>query len=268
LRLHARSWGAQDGPSLLFVHGWSQSDLCWTTQLRGQLADRFRIVTFDLRGHGMSEKPSDAEAYTDGRRWADDLAAVVEQTGLDRPVVVAWSYGGYVVSDYLRVHGDAAIGGIDLVAAAVVRTPTFDHIGQGLLANAGDACAPDLAANISAVQRFLRACTAQPITDEEWSAVLAWNMVVPPQVRAALFERRIDGRDALARTSVPVLVTHGLNDAIVLPTMAEEVLRVLPTAARSWYDGIGHMPFWEAAERFDRELARFADRAQTSPVTN
>ena len=267
LRLHARSWGAHDGPPLLFVHGWSQSDLCWTKQLSGPLADRFRIVTFDLRGHGLSEKPSDPDAYTDGRRWADDLAAVMEQTGLERPVIVAWSYGGYVVSDYLRAHGDAALGGINLVAAAVVRTPTFDHIGQGLLANAGDACALDLATNISAVQRFLRACTAQRISDDEWGAALAWNMVVPPQVRAALFDRRIDGRDALARTSVPVLVTHGRDDAIVLPTMTEEVLRVLPTATPSWYDGVGHMPFWEAPERFDRELAVFAERAVVSLAT-
>ena len=62
----------------------------------------FRIVTFDLRGHGLSEKPLGPEHYASGKLWADDLAAVIEQIGLERPTLVAWSYGGYVVADYLR----------------------------------------------------------------------------------------------------------------------------------------------------------------------
>src|SRR5262245_48208548 len=76
VRLHAREWGVPDGPGLLLVHGWSQSDLCWAKQVEGDLASDFRIVTFDLRGHGLSEKPIEPEQYTDARLWADDLAAV------------------------------------------------------------------------------------------------------------------------------------------------------------------------------------------------
>jgi pimeloyl-ACP methyl ester carboxylesterase len=53
LKLHAREWGNPGGPALLFIHGWSQSDLCWLNQVRGDLAATFRIVTFDLRGHGL-----------------------------------------------------------------------------------------------------------------------------------------------------------------------------------------------------------------------
>jgi hypothetical protein len=55
IRLHAREWGNPEGPDLLLIHGWSQSDLCWAKQVNGTLAARFRIVTFDLRGHGLSE---------------------------------------------------------------------------------------------------------------------------------------------------------------------------------------------------------------------
>ena len=128
----------------MLVHGWSQSQLCWSRQTAGPLADDFRLVTFDLRGHGMSEKPLDAEPYVDARLWADDLNAVIEQLELDRPVLVGWSYGGYVVTDYLAAYGETAIAGVDLVGAAVLRTPTFEHIGPGLLENAGDACGPDL----------------------------------------------------------------------------------------------------------------------------
>jgi pimeloyl-ACP methyl ester carboxylesterase len=262
LRLHAREWGNPEGAAILFIHGWSQSDLCWVKQLGGELADRFRIVTFDLRGHGLSEKPSGPEHYADGQLWADDVASVIDQTGLDRPILVAWSYGGYVAADYLRAYGDARIGGIDLVGAGVVlRPPNFDHIGPGLLENAQEMCVPDLFANIAATRRFLRACTATRPLDDELTTALGWNMIVPPTVRGALISRELDGSDVLATVSVPVLVTHGQDDLIVLPSMAEYTLSVCAAATASWYDDVGHMPFWEAPDRFDNELANLAEAA-------
>lgn len=259
LRLHAREWGDPQGTELLLIHGWSQSDLCWANQVQGDLASSSRIVTFDLRGHGLSESPSEPDQYADERLWADDLAAVIEQTGLKSPVVVAWSYGGLVVTDYLRAYGEAGIAAINLVGAAVkLKPPTFENVGPGFLENAGDASESDLATNIAAIQRFLRACTVDELDESDWTAALAWNMAVPPAVRGALISRDVDGSDALASVSVPILVTHGREDAIILPSMAEQVLDVCGCAVPSWYDGVGHMTFWEAADRFNRELAEFS----------
>ena len=87
-------------------------------------------------------------------------------------------------------------------------------------------------------------------------------MVVPTEVRGALFAREIDADDILSRLSVPVLVTHGLADAIVLPSMAEHVIEVCNTARASWYENVGHLPFLEDAGRFDRELAEFAGHVE------
>jgi non-heme chloroperoxidase len=260
LTLRAREWGNPQGPAILFIHGWSQCDLCWSGQVGGQLAADFRLVTFDNRGHGRSEKPLDPGCYADERLWADDLAAVIDQTGLDRPVLVGWSYGGFVVTDYVRAYGDAAIAGLNLVSAAVLlNPPAFDHIGPGLLENAQDACASDLAASTDAIRRFLRRCTARPLDDETWTTALCWNMVVPPEIRGALFARQINAQDVLARLSVPVLVTHGRADAIILPSMADHTLAVCQAAVPSWYEGVGHMPFVEDAERFNRELTAFTE---------
>lgn len=268
VRLHTREWGNPRGPALLFIHGWSQSDLCWLNQVGGDLAETFRIVTFDLRGHGLSEKPAGPEHYADGQLWADDVASVIDQTGLPQPILVAWSYGGYIVADYLRVYGDTRIGGINLVDAAVIlRPPAFDHIGPGMLENVPEMCGPELSANIAATQRFLRACTCRPLGGDEAAAALAWNMVVPSTVRGALLSRELDASEILASISVPVLVTHGQEDTIVLPSMAEHTLTVCPAATASWYDGVGHMPFWEAPDRFARELADLARGLATTSTT-
>jgi pimeloyl-ACP methyl ester carboxylesterase len=263
--LHVRESGNPDGAAIVFVHGWCQCDRCWDRQLEGQLAASFRLVAFDIRGHGMSDKPPDPAAYTDGKLWANDLAAVISGAGLERPVIVAWSYGGFIVADYVRAHGDGDLGGIVLAGGAVhLKPPTFEDIGPGLLENAQAMCLPDLGANIDATRRFLRACTVDPLDSDLWESALCWNMVVPPQIRGALIAREIDADEVLAGLSVPVLAIHGTEDSIVLPSMARRVAERCPTAAVSWFEGVGHTPFVEAQERFDQELAAFVRATHSS----
>ena len=64
LRLHVREWGRPDGQPIVLIHGWSQNHLCWAHQYDSALADEFRLVAYDLRGHGMSDAPLDAAHYT------------------------------------------------------------------------------------------------------------------------------------------------------------------------------------------------------------
>jgi pimeloyl-ACP methyl ester carboxylesterase len=258
LRLHVREWGRTGGPPILFVHGWSQNHLCWAKQYESALADEHRLVAYDLRGHGMSDAPLEPEHYTDAALWADDVAAIIEQLGLDRPVLVGWSYGAFVICDYVRGYGQDRVAAIQFVEGAVrLSESAFGTlIGPGFLDHFAQATADDLPANIWAMRSFLRTCTAQPLARDDFETALAWNMVVPARVRSALVAREIDGDDVLRSLRVPVRVTHGRADTVVLPAMAEHILSVCPTAEASWYDGVGHAPHLEAPERFNRELAR------------
>ncbi|QNE21135.1 lysophospholipase [Kribbella qitaiheensis] len=122
------------------------------------------------------------------------------------------------------------------------------------LENAPDAGQPDLPTNIAAIRRFLSVCTSEPLAPNDWNAALAWNMVVSPEVRGALISREINSDDVLADLTVPVLVTHGRSDTIVLPSMSEHVLDICKTAKPSWYHGVGHLPFTETHPRFNHEL--------------
>ena len=87
-----------------------------------------------------------------------------------------------------------------------------------------------------------------------------------PVIRSALLSREPDASDILGSVSVPVLVTHGQEDAIVLPSMAEHTLTACPAATASWYDSVGHMPFWEAPDRFAHELAGLTRERTTIPA--
>jgi len=83
---------------------------------------------------------------------------------------------------------------------------------------------------------------------------------VPARIRANLAARELDGDDVLRTLEVPLLVSHGRADTVVLPAMADHVLATCPTAEPSWYDGVGHTPFLEQPERFNRELAELTRR--------
>ena len=147
-------------------------------------------------------------------------------------------------------------------AAVVLGQKAFGTlVGPGFLENAPGACQDDLPSNIAAIRRFLRACTAKPISQDNFEEILAFNMVVKSSVRGAMIQRELDFASLLEGITVPVLVTHGRSDTVVLPTMADYLLNHCKTAEVSWYDGVGHAPFLEEPLRFNTELKRFAANA-------
>jgi pimeloyl-ACP methyl ester carboxylesterase len=164
LKLHVREWGKPIARPILFIHGWSQNHLCWSKQFEGSLGDEFRLVALDLRGHGQSEAPLDAESYTTGALWADDLKNVIEALRLDTPVLVGWSYAGLIICDYIRRYGDDAIAGVNFVAAAIgIGAPWFGtRIGPGFLNYAPPACSPDQTVALKAIRDFLHVCFVKP----------------------------------------------------------------------------------------------------------
>ena len=66
VNLHVREYGKSTGIPILLIHGWSQSQSCWSKQYESELKDDARIVAFDLRGHGMSDAPVRIDQYSDG----------------------------------------------------------------------------------------------------------------------------------------------------------------------------------------------------------
>jgi non-heme chloroperoxidase len=269
LRLHVREWGNPDGPPILFIHGWSQNHLCWARQYDSALADQFRLVAYDLRGHGMSEAPLQPEYYTDAKLWADDVAAIITELHLDRSVLVGWSYGSFIICDYVRERGQDRIAAINFVEGAVkLGEAAFGTlIGPGFLDHFVDATADDLPTNIQAMRSFVRTCIVKPVPADDLEAAMCWNIVVPAPIRAHLASRTIDDDQVLQTLTVPLLVTQGRADSVVLPAMAEHILATCPTAQSSWYDGVGHVPHLEEPERFNRELAELTRRTASRPTS-
>jgi non-heme chloroperoxidase len=110
------------------------------------------------------------------------------------------------------------------------------------------------------MRALVKGWPATPYPAEEVETLLCSAMAVPARIRANLAAREIDGDDVLRALRVPLLVSHGRADTVVLPAMAEHVLATCPVAEASWYEGVGHTPFLEQPDRFNRELAALTRR--------
>jgi pimeloyl-ACP methyl ester carboxylesterase len=258
--LVAAEAGNPGGPPILLLHGYSQSHLSWLAQIRDPgLAAQFRLVALDLRGHGASGKPWTPESYAGSKPWADDVRATITQLGLGRPVIVGWSFGGYVAMDYVREYGQDAVAGIVLVAS---------H--GGLLPRPPSNVPPtpdDLRDAPASARRFMSLMGATPLPPEVVDYGTASVLMLPPYARRAGLGKRLDNRDLVDRLELPLLAILGGADVSVDSAGLARLLAQRPAAGARVYEGVGHSPFVEAAARFGADLAEFVDRVTPAQAT-
>lgn len=255
--LHVEEAGQREGRPVLFIHGFSSCGQVWWRQMGSDLGEEFRLVTMDLRGHGRSEKPRDG--YADPALWAEDVNAVITALRLERPVLVGWSYGGLVIGDYLAAHGGEAISGINLVAA-ITRIGTRDMnalLGREFKSLIPGLYAQDIDENMAALLAYVPLCSHGDPDPADFYATVGYNALVPPHVRRSMFNRALDRTVVLETLPIPVLVTHGEQDEIVLLGAGRDHAHRLPTATASFWAATGHTPFAEDPARFNRELRAF-----------
>ncbi len=258
VRLHVRDTGPEDATAIMLIHGWSQHHLCWSKQMKGPLAERFRLVAPDLRGHGASDKPEPPVGYETSEPWAGDVAAIIGTLGLRKPILVGWSMGGWVIGDYLRHHGGGALGGVAFVGSRLIPVPGVklrpEAAAEGMYSE-------DQPTALAACIDFVKACFAAPLSKRDLALMVGFNMLVDPRVRHACRTRGEDYSAELAGITVPVMLIQGAAERVCLTPFFEALTIALPEAEAHVYPGCGHGPFWENPERFNADLAAFAERA-------
>jgi len=234
-------WGNSQGPPVVLIHGWLFSRAAFERQVQGELAERCRVVAYDLRGHGESGKPENTSAYADGNLWAADLECVLQAVGMQQPVLAGWSLGGRVAVHYIFARGAQSVSGLNLIAARVLQPP-------------GAAVKRESSGAEMAVSRFVRACMNQQLSPESERPFIEAAQAVPLVARQGASAWHIEYGSFFDGISLPVLVTHGDSDSLTSPLAAQNIARRL-RGQLSIYPNCGHMPFWENPQRFNHELA-------------
>jgi pimeloyl-ACP methyl ester carboxylesterase len=256
--IHVAESGNVQGRPILYIHGYSQCWMAWSRQMNSDLAQDHRLVAMDMRGHGLSDKPT--QGYADTKMWADDVHAVIETLHLDQPVLCGWSYGALVILDYLRHFGTDHVAGLHFVGAVTrlgkedaiaVLTPEFLGLVPGFFST-------DVSESVRSLEAIVRLCFVREPAVEDRFLMLGYNVFVPPYVRKALFTRTVNNDDVLAKIRKPVLITHGANDAIVKPSAVNQHKASLPHAEVHVMENAGHAPFWDDAANFNRRQRAFS----------
>ncbi|ATB56904.1 alpha/beta hydrolase [Xanthomonas citri pv. fuscans] len=259
--LAVQEHGATTGPAIVFVHGLLGSRINWDAQLDDAHLQRYRLITYDLRGHGLSGKPGAASAYQEGARWADDLAAVLKAASARDAVLVGWSLGGAVISNYLSRHGDAGLAGVVYVDGVIELRAEQLGAHPAIYRNL---VSPDLRTHLQAVQDFLRLCFATQPPAPVFETLLANASLASWDMQRAVQGMSIDVA-GLKRTRLPVLLMYGARDALVTtePTLAR-ARQLQPHAQTVVYPNAGHAPFLEDSVRFNQDVLQFVEQLRAA----
>ena len=273
--LWVRSFGPVDAPTLIFVHGWTCAAEFWKLQAEALKGER-RLVAFDLRGHGQSERPRDRNYSIE--TFATDLDSVIERCvpAGERVMLIGHSLGAMTIVAWAGAHPEKVDSRV--ASAVLVNTGVGDLISESLVIEgfpdgfaalqrlAGEgvlrarAPIPTFSAPIS--NRVIRYAVTGP--DASPAQVAFCEHLVlscPADVRGAVGGTlsRLDLRHALEHLTVPTLVIAGERDRLTPPKHALEMAEELPDVLdlivipRS-----GHMSPVEFPDEVNRPLAELA----------
>ena len=267
--LVVHEWGNPDGSPILLIHGFSFGANAFKHQI-GDIAKTHRLIAIDLRGHGLSAKPWTADAYTDRAIWAADIAATLKALNAPRPLIIGWSFGGFVALNYLRECGSDCASGLVLAGslAGLVPLPPPGSADKEAMAKAaaankmpppkGNARADNYHEVFDAAEWLARVMTYAPPPAAEGLQKQMTVTMMAPMVRRAMANLQLDNNDMPAKLSLPVLFIHGLEDGSVPSAAVADAVSKLPNAREIGYENTGHSPFAEQPERFNADVMAFA----------
>jgi len=268
-----------DAPCLVLVHGAAGNLRDLLCALSGHLAGRFRIVVIDRPGHGSSTRRD--PLWSDPRRQAEALDAVLNRLGVDRAIILGQSWGGAFAAAFAlrypeRVHGLVFVspathpwpGGINWhtrLGAAPVVGRIFAELAAMPIGLALIPCA-------------LRTIFAPNAVPPDYRALIGAALVLRPRTFVANCRDIVDLYDHVTEMGAryhlidaPSEIVTGDDDAIVAPAIhAYALARDIPGARLTVLPGVGHMPHWSAPEAvieaIERVVIRSEHEATSKPV--
>ncbi|MDI1264911.1 MAG: alpha/beta hydrolase [bacterium] len=252
------------GRAVVMTHAWPLNADVWDYQAAQLSKAGFRVITYDRRGFGRSNKPGSGYDFD---TFADDLAAVIEQTGVRDATLVGYSMGGGEVVRYFSRHRGRNIAKACLVGAAAryllktennpigIDGAVFDGIKQGVQ---GDR-KTFLAGLLRDVFLDGKLPATDAVTQELVDATLTMAMQASVVATTACVDAfaRTDFRPELAAVKVPTLVLHGTSDIAVPFAIGKAAADGIAQSRLIEYRDASHGIVLTERDRVTRDLQAF-----------
>lgn len=219
ITLHVEDSGGEGRPVVL-IHGWPLSGASWSEQVPALTDAGYRVITYDRRGFGQSDKPSGGYDYD---TFADDLHGLLTEHAVQDATLVGFSMGGGEVARYLARHGSERIHSVVFAAAVPPYLAQTEDNPDGPL---DDATAGELEQGLRDDERgfydqfvtdFFTAGDTLKVTEEQRQEALALTEQADrtAALGAMAAFATTDFRADLEKVDVPALIIHGDSDATV-----------------------------------------------------
>jgi 3-oxoadipate enol-lactonase len=247
--LHVEHAGT--GPELVLIHAGVADSRMWDPQWTAWQT-RFALTRLDLRGFGRSGRPVGSFSH------AADVLAVLDETGIDRAILVGASFGGLVALDLAAAHPER----IERLVLADAPLP-------------GHAWSDEIRGFFAAEEEALEVGDLEAATDVN---VEFWLPAAGGEICAAIREQQLnafqlqtgdddvddsllteDLRDVLSGLDVPTLALTGEHDKADFVAIADHLAATLPRARRATIAGAGHLPSLEQPAAFDTAVLPFLE---------
>ena len=264
-KVHVDDTGGTGRPVVL-IHGWPLSAESWNEQTAALRDAGYRVVAYDRRGFGRSDKPSKGYDYD---TLADDLDSVLDELDLTDVTLVGFSMGGGEVARYVARHGQDRLRSVVFAAAVPPYMLQSDDNPDGPLTE--DAAA-EMTKSLESdrttffdgfTQAFFSVDGELKVTEEQRQEAIVLCHQSDQTAALACLEAfgTTDFRDDLPAVTVPTLVIHGAGDGIVLfEGSGKRTHEALPQSELVVVEGGPHGFNVSHAEEFNRALLDFLAR--------
>ena len=260
-KLYVKDWGG--GRPVILLHGWPLSSDSWDDQAMAIAEAGYRAIAYDRRGFGRSSQPWSGYDYD---TLADDLAAVIEQTGAQDAVLAGFSMGGGEVARYMSRHQGKSVSKAVLVSSVVpfmlktadnpdgTEQAVFDEMGQDMKQDRAKFFA-SFFKNFYGVGML-----SSPVSEElmEASRNIAMQASLKATLACAKSFATTDFRGDLPAFKVPTLIIHGNSDVIVpIDAAGRAAAKGIAGSTLIEYDGAPHGLFATEKNRLTSDLLEF-----------
>lgn len=252
------------GPAVVLIHGLAASMYSWRHTILPVAQSGFRVIAYDNRGFGFSDKPS--HGYTN-KACVDLLFGLLDSLGVSEASLVGHSMGGAIAAEAALDH-PGRVRGLVLVDAAglAVRWPFMLRVGHWPIVGA----LFDRLRGRAATAGILKALYGVPsrVTAEDVDQYYA--PIAEPgfgrSLRGVLGQFRFDAlRDRLGQVATPTLVTWGTEDRLIPITIGQSMADQIPGALMIRFPGAGHAVPEEVPLAFNQALIAFLEHAPPTP---